>query len=151
MKVALAADHAGYELKEIVKEFIEEEMEDECEDFGTFSDASVDYPDFAQQVAKKVSKGEIDRGILICGTGIGMSIVANKFSEVRAALCHDVFSAEATRRHNDSNILTMGSRVIGEELALKIVCTWLSTGFDGGRHQRRLDKIALFKGKECQL
>ena len=110
-------------------------------DFGTESEDSCDYPDFALPVAEAVAKGEYDRGILICGTGIGIGIVANKVKGVRAALCHDTFSAEACRNHNDANILTMGERIVGEGLALKIVETFLNSDFEGGRHQRRVDKI----------
>jgi len=140
MKVALGSDHGGYEIKEEIKEYLEE-AEVEYKDFGTFSTDSVDYPDIAIPVAEAVSKREYDRGILVCGTGIGMSITANKFKGVRAALCHDLFSAKATRAHNDSNVLTMGERVVGKGLALEIVKVWLGTEFDGGRHQRRINKI----------
>ena len=140
MKVALGSDHGGYNIKEAVKEYLEE-IEVEYKDFGTFSTDSVDYPDVAIPVAKSIANQEYDRGILICGTGIGMSITANKFSGVRAALCHDLFSAKATREHNDSNLLTMGERVIGQGLALEIVKLWLETEFNGGRHLRRVNKI----------
>ncbi|MBM7622888.1 ribose 5-phosphate isomerase B [Sporohalobacter salinus] len=140
MKIALGSDHGGYELKEEVKRYLEE-AEMNYKDFGTFSTDSVDYPDIAIPVAEAVSEGEYERGILICGTGIGMSITANKFKDVRAALCHDLFSAKATREHNDSNLLTMGDRVIGKQLALEIVKVWLNTEFHGGRHARRVNKI----------
>ena len=140
MKVAIGSDHGGYDLKEEVIDLLEE-LDVDYKDFGTDSTESVDYPDYATPVSKAVAKGEYDKGILICGTGIGMSIAANKVSGIRAALCHDVFSARATRQHNDSNVLTMGSRVIGSELAREIVSTWLDADFDGGRHQRRIDKI----------
>lgn len=114
----------------------------EFEDFGCDCNTSVDYPDYAQPVAEKVAAGEFDRGILICGTGIGMSIAANKVKGIRAALVHDVFSAEATRAHNNSNVLTMGERVIGPGLARMIAKVWLTTEFEGGRHENRINKIA---------
>lgn len=140
MKVAIANDHGGYNLKsEIVKYF--EENGIEYTDFGTDSKDSVDYPDFARPVSVKVAQGEFDRGILICGTGIGMSIAANKVKGVRCALVHDTFSAKATREHNDSNMLALGERVIGPGLALDIVDLWLNTEFGGGRHERRVNKI----------
>ncbi len=140
MKVIIGADHAGYHLKEEIVKFFEEENID-YEDIGTDSTESVDYPDYAAGVAKKVAAGEGRLGILICGTGIGMSIAANKFKGIRAAHCHDTVSARDTRRHNDSNVLTMGGRIIGPELAREIVRVWLEESFDGGRHQRRVDKI----------
>ncbi len=141
MKVAIGSDHGGYQLKEKIKQLLDE-LEISYKDFGTNSDDSVDYPDFADKVAKGVANKEYERGILICGTGIGMSIAANKTDGVRAALCHDLFSAQATREHNNSNVLTLGARIIGEQLALEIVKVWLKSDFDGGRHQRRIDKIA---------
>lgn len=140
MKVAIGSDHAGYYLKREIEEFLEVEGIN-YEDMGTDSEQSVDYPDYAYKVATGVAAGDFDRGILICGTGIGMSISANKVKGVKAALCHDVFSARVTREHNNSNVLTMGSRVIGSSLALEIVKTWLAAGFDGGRHQRRVGKV----------
>jgi ribose 5-phosphate isomerase B len=140
MKLALGADHGGYELKEALKPLLDE-LGMEYKDFGCYSAESVDYPDFGVQVAEAVAKGECDRGILVCGTGIGMSIVANKVPGIRCALVHDCFSAKATREHNDSNILAMGARVIGPGLALEIARIWLTTEFAGGRHARRLDKI----------
>jgi len=111
------------------------------EDVGTYSEKSVDYPDFGKKVARKVSDGRFERGILICGTGIGMSMVANRFKGVRAALANDLFSAIMSRRHNNANILVMGGRLIGDTLALQLVDAWLETPFDGGVHQRRLDKL----------
>ncbi|PRX35771.1 ribose-5-phosphate isomerase [Orenia metallireducens] len=141
MKIALGSDHGGINLKSKIKELLDEKGI-EYHDFGPDSTDSVDYPDFAKEVAYSVTNGEYDRGILICGTGIGMSIAANKVKGIRAALCHDVFSAKATRLHNNSNILTMGERVVGSELALEIARTWLDTGFEGERHQRRIDKIS---------
>ncbi|MGM0501238.1 MAG: ribose 5-phosphate isomerase B [Bacillota bacterium] len=142
MKLAIGSDHGGYDLKEEIKELLDEKGI-QYEDFGTDSPESVDYPDYATPLAEAVAEGKYDKGILICGTGIGMSIAANKVPGIRAALCHDVFSARATREHNDSNILTMGARIIGSELAKAIVDAWLSTDFDGGRHQRRIDKIEI--------
>lgn len=140
MKLAIGSDHGGFRLKEAIKTYLLAH-DYEVTDFGTESEDSCDYPDFALPVAKAVAKGEYDRGILICGTGIGIGIVANKVKGVRAALCHDTFSAEACRNHNDANILTMGERIVGEGLALKIVETFLNSDFEGGRHQRRVDKI----------
>ena len=140
MKIAIGSDHAGYQLKEEIKSLLEEKGLF-YQDMGTDSEESVDYPDFAYKVAKGVADNNFDKGILICGTGIGMSIAANKVNGVRAALCHNVFSAKATRNHNDSNVLTMGSRVVAKGLAREIVKAWLGEEFDGGRHQRRVDKI----------
>ena len=140
MKLAIGSDHGGFRLKEAIKTYLLAH-DYEVTDFGTESEDSCDYPDFALPVAEAVAKGEYDRGILICGTGIGIGIVANKVKGVRAALCHDTFSAEACRNHNDANILTMGERIVGEGLALKIVETFLNSEFEGGRHQRRVDKI----------
>lgn len=140
MRVALGADHGGYLLKEAIKEWLGE-MGIAYEDFGTNSLDTVDYPDYAKIVAGKVASGEFDRGILVCGTGIGMCIAANKVPGVRAALVHDVFSARATREHNDANVLTLGERVVGQGLAKAIVEAWLETKFAGGRHGRRVEKI----------
>lgn len=140
MKIALGADHGGIHLKETIKIFLTEQGF-EVTDFGTHSEESVDYPDIAELVAKAVAAGEYDRGILICGTGIGIGIAANKVKGIRAALCHDCFSAKASREHNDANILTMGERVIGPGLALSIVDIWVHTEFSGGRHARRVAKI----------
>lgn len=141
MKIALGSDHGGFRLKEAIKKDLVAKGY-EVVDFGSDSTDSCDYPDFAIPVARKVGSGEFDRGILICGTGIGIGITANKIKGVRAALCHDTFSAQATRNHNDANILTMGERVVGEGLALKIVETFLTSEFEAGRHQRRIDKIS---------
>ncbi len=140
MRVALGADHGGFHLKEAIKGWLEE-LGIEYEDFGAHSEDSVDYPDYARVVAEKVAAGGFDRGILVCGTGIGMSIAANKVPGARAALCHDVFSAQATREHNDSNVLCLGERVIGQGHARAVVETWLRTGFAGDRHARRVAKI----------
>ena len=139
--LVIGCDHAAVEMKEKIKLFLEEQSIS-VHDVGPFEDASVDYPDFGQQVAKRVSSGEFHRGILLCGTGIGMSMVANRYPRVRAALCGDIFAALMSRRHNDANILVMGARVTGDVLALEIVRTWLETPFEGGRHQGRLDKFA---------
>jgi ribose 5-phosphate isomerase B len=136
----IGCDHAAYTLKVKVKSFLLESGIN-VTDVGTFDENSVDYTDFGIKVASLVSKKEFDRGILICGTGIGMSIVANKFPGVRAALCGDLFSAIMSRRHNDANILVLGGRLIGDVLALEIVKAWLETSFDGERHQKRIDKI----------
>lgn len=140
MKVAIASDHGGVILKRAVVDYLTEKNI-EFTDFGPETTDSVDYPDYAKPVSEKVASGEYDKGILICGTGIGMSIAANKVKGIRCALVHDTFSAKATRAHNDSNILAMGERVVGQGLALEIVDTWLNTQFEGGRHERRIDKI----------
>ena len=139
--LALAADHGGFELKESLKKHLEARGIP-YRDFGTDSADSCDYPDFARPAAEAVGSGVCDKGIVICTTGIGMSMAANKVHGIRAALCHDCFSAEYCRRHNDANILTMGGRVIGPGLAREIVRIFLSTGFDGGRHAVRVAKIA---------
>lgn len=140
MRIALGSDHAGFKLKEQVMEWLDE-WGYEYVDVGTHSEESCDYPDYARRVAEAVVRGDVDRGILICGTGIGMSITANKVRGVRAALCHDVFSARAAREHNDANILCMGARVVGPGPARETVKAWLEAEFTGGRHQRRIDKI----------
>lgn len=146
LKVAIASDHGGYNLKGVIIELLKK-LQMDYQDFGCFSADSVDYPDFAGLVAREVASGNCERGILICGTGIGMSIAANKFPGIRAALCHDVFSARATREHNNSNVLCLGERVIGPGLAGEIVRVWLETEFSGGRHQKRLDKIKSLEEK----
>jgi ribose 5-phosphate isomerase B len=140
MKIAIGSDHGGFSLKEEIKTVLDE-LGHEYADFGCNSEESVDYPDFAVPVSEKVARGEFERGILICGTGIGMSITANKVKGIRCALVHDLFSAQATRAHNDSNVLAMGERIIGPGVAKEIVRIWLTTEFEGGRHQRRVDKI----------
>lgn len=146
MKVALASDHGGIHIREEIRNLLEE-MGVEYQDFGCDCETSVDYPDYALPVAQKVANGEFDRGILICGTGIGMSIAANKVKGIRCALAHDVFSAKATRQHNDTNMLAMGERVIGPGLALEIVKVWLTTDFEGGRHTRRIEKVTNYEEK----
>ena len=138
--IAIACDHGGYALKEQVKAHLAE-LGYAVKDFGTNSLDSCDYPDFAAAAARAVAAGECEKGIVICTTGIGVSIVANKVDGVRCALCGDLLSAEMTRRHNDTNMLAMGAGIIGGNLALAIVDKWLTTEFEGGRHQRRVDKI----------
>ncbi len=140
MKVAIGCDHAGVSLKNEILPVLKE-LAVEWKDFGTTTEESVDYPDFGERVSEEVSKNNVERGILICGTGIGMSIVANKFPGVRAALCYDSYSAEMGRRHNDANLLVLPGRIIDKETAKKIVRIWFTTPFEGGRHQKRLDKI----------
>jgi ribose 5-phosphate isomerase B len=138
--IIIGCDHAAYRLKEIVKTFLKKSSF-QVTDAGTCSEASVDYPDIAKKVASDVSQGKYMHGILTCGTGLGMSMVANKYPHVRAALCNDLFSAQMSKRHNNANILVLGGRVIGDMLAIEIVKTWLKTSFEGGRHQRRLNKF----------
>jgi ribose 5-phosphate isomerase B len=137
-KIIIGCDHAAYRLKETLKRALEERGI-RVTDAGTHSEASMDYPETGKLVAQKISSGEYERGILTCGTGLGMSMVANKFPHVRAALCNDLFSAALSRKHNNANILVLGGRVIGDILALEILNTWLTTAYEGGRHQRRLD------------
>ena len=140
--IAIGSDHAGYGLKQIVMAHLKERGE-EFKDYGTYSKASCDYPDYAEAVSQAIIKGEADKGILICGTGIGISIAANRHREIRAALCGDCFSAEATRQHNDANVLAMGARVVADGLALKIVDTFLDTPFsNGANHIRRVAKLS---------
>ncbi len=138
--VALGADHAGWELKEALKAWL---MDAGCQvlDFGTHGPDSVDYPDYALQVAEAVTVGKVERGVLVCGTGIGMTIAANKVPGIRAALCGDVFTARMSREHNDANVLTLAGRLTGRETGLEILRAWLDTPFAGGRHARRVDKI----------
>jgi len=138
--IIIGSDHAAYDLTEKAKVFLVDRGFD-VEDVGSHSEDSVDYPDFGIKVASMVSVGKFERGILMCGTGIGMSMVANKFPHVRAALCTGLFSSIMSRRHNNSNILVLGGRVVGDILAMEIVKTWIETPFEGGRHQRRLDKF----------
>jgi ribose 5-phosphate isomerase B len=145
MMLAIGSDHGGFRLKEDIKQYLEE-RKITFRDLGTYSADSVDYPDISRSVAQAVAGGECARGIIICGTGIGVSIAANKMKGIRAALCHDTFSAQMSREHNDANILTMGERVVGTGLALAIVEKWLATDFAGGRHARRVDKIMALEG-----
>jgi ribose 5-phosphate isomerase B len=146
--IIIGADHAGYALKEFVKNYLSG-LDFIVKDCGPDDENSIDYTDFARLVARKVSAGEFERGILICGTGQGMAMGANRFPEVRAALCNDLFSAVMSRRHNNANILVMGGRIIGTELAREIVKNWLETPFEGGRHQRRIDKIETILTDRC--
>lgn len=146
MKIILASDHGGTNLRKEAAAVLDE-LEIPYEDIGCDCEGSVDYPDYALPAAERVASGEFDKGILICGTGIGMSISANKVKGVRAALVHDLFSAKATREHNDSNVLCMGERVIGPGLAAEIVRTWVSTDYEGGRHANRVGKIAEYENK----
>ena len=141
MRIAVGTDHRGYSIRSKVIELVER-LGHEAEDVGTFSGDAVDYPDIASLVARKVSRGEVDRGILVCGTGLGMCIAANKFRGVRAAPCHDDLTAEMSRRHNDTNILCLSADLLGERLIDRMVELWLSTPFEGGRHARRVDKIS---------
>jgi ribose 5-phosphate isomerase B len=140
VKIAVGCDHAGFGLKEEIVTLLKS-LDLEFVDCGTNGTESVDYPDFGEKVSALVSSGNVGRGILICGTGIGMSMVANKFPNVRAALCNDLFAAKMSRLHNDANILVLGGRVIGKDLAYEIVKTWMTTPFEGSRHLRRLNKI----------
>jgi ribose 5-phosphate isomerase B len=140
MRVALGADHAGVHLKDAVRSLLEKRGV-EVQDFGTVDETSVDYPDYAAQVGRAVAAGEVDRGILACGTGLGMAMAANKVDGVRAAPVVDLESARLSREHNDANILALGARVTTPDTALRIVDTFLDTPFAGGRHQRRIDKI----------
>jgi ribose 5-phosphate isomerase B len=149
MKIAIGADHAGYRLKDEIVPLLKE-LGHEVEDFGCDCSQSVDYPDYAIPVCERVVKGEADRGILICGTGIGMSIAANKVPGIRCALVHDLFSAKATREHNDSNVLAMGERVIGPGLAQEIVRVWLETPFSQGeRHVNRVNKVMAIERRQA--
>ena len=141
MKIAVGSDHGGFELKELIVQALHE-MGHEVESVGCHSLDSVDYPDFADKACRLVQEGACERGILVCGTGIGMSIAANRHRAIRAALCHEAFTARMSREHNNANVLCLGGRVIGPEIALDIVKTWVDTGFAGGRHQRRLDMFS---------
>ena len=140
VKIGIGSDHGGYELKEIIKNhFTSSDIE--FVDYGTDSTESVDYPDFGKKTAEAVVSGEVDRAIVICGTGIGISIAANKVKGIRCALCGDTFSARMSREHNDANVLALGARVLGVGLALEIVNTYLTSKFEGGRHQLRVEKL----------
>lgn len=140
MKIVIASDHGGFRLKnQIIQHLKNKNIE--YKDLGAFNEESVDYPDYGQAVGKAVASGEYDRGIIICGTGIGISIAANKIPGVRAALCGDCFSAKASREHNNANVLALGERVTGVELAKMITDIWLETEFAGGRHERRVNKL----------
>ena len=138
--IIIGCDHAAYELKEKIKTYLSDKGY-RVEDAGTKSQASVNYVDYGKKVANAVSQGQYLKGILLCGTGLGMSMVANRFPKIRAALCSDIFAAKMSRLHNDSNILVLGGRVVGDILAFEIVQTWLDTGFEGGRHLERIQTI----------
>jgi ribose 5-phosphate isomerase B len=140
LKIAIGADHGGVELKDDLRTFLEE-LGHSVVDVGTQGDHSVHYPVFAAKVARSIAEGGADRGILICGTGIGMSVVANRFPGVRAALCQDLYTCILSRRHNDANCLVLGGRVLGKGIAREMVKTWIETAFDGGRHGVRLAQI----------
>lgn len=141
MRIAIGADHAGFDLKNSVVEYVRATGHD-IHDLGTYNSEPVDYPDLARKVCEAMQHGKADLGILICGSGVGASVAANKFLGIRAAICHDTYTAHQGREHDDVNVLCMGSRVIGEALALDIVKTWLAASFSNGeRHQRRLDKV----------
>jgi len=141
MKIIIGSDHAGFDLKEEIKAFLETELGHEVEDVGVFNKDSADYPVMAQKVAGAITEEKFPFGILICGTGIGMSIAANRYKGVRAALCHNILTARLSRQHNDANILAMGGRIIGVSLAQEMVREFLTTSFEGGRHKRRIDQI----------
>lgn len=140
MKVIVGCDHAGFALKTQVKTWLEN-MGHTVEDAGCYAEDSVDYPVYGKAVAAGVASGEFPRGVLVCGSGLGMSMVANRFKGVRAALCNDLYSAVLSRQHNDANLLVLGGRLIGSDLAGEIVATWFETEFDGGRHQRRIAQL----------
>ena len=146
MKLAIACDHGAYTLKETVKKHLTEKGY-EVEDFGTHSLDSCDYPDFAGPAAQAVAAGDCEKGIVLCTTGIGVSITANKVKGIRCALLHDLLSAKMTRQHNDTNMMAIGAAITGEKLALEIIDTWLTTEFEGGRHQRRIDKMMAYENK----
>ena len=139
-RIAIASDHGGFNIKSILAEYLVKKGH-KIDDLGTYSSDSVDYPDFAHTIAERIANGVDKRAILICGTGIGMSITANRYPGVRAALGNDIFSARMSRLHNDSNVLVLGGRIVGSELATEIVSTWLGTEFEGGRHNLRIEKI----------
>ncbi|MBC1288289.1 ribose 5-phosphate isomerase B [Listeria welshimeri] len=141
MKIAIGNDHVGIELKPIIIQFLKE-LGHEVEDFGAFTNERTDYPEYGKKVAEKVAAGKADLGILICGTGVGISIAANKVKGIRAVVCSEPYSAKLSREHNNTNILAFGSRVIGSEMAKMIVQNWLEAEFEGGRHQNRVTMIA---------
>ena len=147
MKIAIASDHRGYVIKGKILALIAE-LGHEASDMGTDSSDSVDYPDYGAKVAQAVSQGTVDRGILICGTGMGMCITANKFPGVRACTCHDDLTAEMSRRHNDANVLCLSADLLGDELIDRMIRIWLSTEFEGGRHARRVDKITRYENRD---
>lgn len=144
MNIAVASDHRGFNIKDRILAQIAE-LHHEGKDFGPSTSDICDYPDFGAKAAQAVSAGDVDRAILICGSGIGMCIIANKFRGVRAALCHDDLSAEMSRRHNDANVMCLSADLLGERLASRMIELWLSTPFEGGRHARRIAKIAEYE------
>jgi ribose 5-phosphate isomerase B len=148
MKIAIASDHRGVRVKEQILAQLHE-LGHEAVDHGPHSSDSVDYPDFAALVADDVSNGRVDRGILICGTGMGMCIAANKFAGVRAVTCHDDFTAEISRRHNNANVMCLSADMLGDRLLTRIVEIWLNTEFEAGRHARRVDKITQIEASHC--
>jgi ribose 5-phosphate isomerase B len=135
-KIGIASDHGGFELKEILKEELKKHSE--MVDLGTHSQESVDYPQVIGSACQSLLEGKVDRLVVLCGTGIGASIIANRYSGIRAALCHDEFTAEMSRRHNNSNVLVLGGRILGKDLAIRILEKWLNTEFEGGRHEKRI-------------
>ena len=147
MKITIGSDHRGFDAKRRIIALLQQ-LGHEVQDVGPFGNESVDYPDFALQVASAVGEQRVDRGILICGTGIGMCIAANKVKGVRAAPCHDSITVEMSRRHNDANVLCLSADLLGEELIGRIVRLWLETEFEGGRHARRVDKITRFETEQ---
>ena len=147
MKLTIGSDHGAVELKDMVKKVLADYPDIEVNDVGTFGTESVDYPDIAEKVCAEIVDGRSERGIVLCGTGIGISIAANKIKGIRCALCNDVYSAKKSREHNNANVLAMGGRVLGVGPAEEIVRAWLTTEFEGGRHQRRIDKIAALENK----
>jgi ribose 5-phosphate isomerase B len=142
-KIAISSDHAGYKLKKIILTFLKE-LDYQVDDMGPQNSESVDYPDYGISLAQAVVERKVPRGVVICGTGIGMSIVVNRFPGIRGTLCSDLYTAKLCREHNDSNVLIMGGRVVGHDLAKEIVRIWLNTPFKGGRHQKRINKIIQF-------
>jgi ribose 5-phosphate isomerase B len=147
MKIAIGSDHRGFDTKRRIVQLLEQ-LQHEVRDVGPQSSDSVDYPDFALPVGEAVSQGQVERGILICGTGIGMCIAANKVPGVRAAPCHDIITAEMSRRHNDANVLCLSADLLGEELIERMVRLWLETPFEGARHARRVEKIVRYEGQQ---
>ncbi|GAA2938950.1 ribose 5-phosphate isomerase B [Enterococcus raffinosus] len=141
MRIAIGSDHVGFELKPMISDYLEE-LGHEVKDFGSYSTERTDYPIYGKRVAEEVSSGSFDLGILICGTGVGISITANKVTGIRAVVCSEPYSAKLSREHNNTNILAFGSRVVGSELAKMIVKEWLETSFEGGRHQNRVKMIS---------
>lgn len=149
MKIAIGSDHAGFNLKQVIMSYLTE-IGHTTTDFGCYNLDSVDYPDIAAKVGEEVSQGKFDRGILICGSGLGMCVVANKVPGIRATLCHDLVSSHYARAHNNANVLCMGERIITPDLARQIVKTWLEDKFEGGRHEKRVDKISAVEAQYCK-